>query len=697
MPAVVPLRALIARDPYVLHGRPLIEGVALSETSRFSEDVWMLGPAVMQRSGRSQSLHFANVPFEHRTDVKLLCYAALSGEIPHDEDRPSVSTVLSMQNRIRHVAIWLSEYRPGLAFADIHLDDLNDFQIYLATNVRPVWQRYALRTAVDVLWRYRTTLGARALTFDPRLTDYWTAEPYPGKRTENATSRIPEPIHAPLLVWSMRFVDDFADDILNSIELWRARRSKGTIDDGPAGRRALRWGQARTLIQDYLARARTAGRPLPGSDGRPNIAAIGRAVGCDRLALEPFKAELAELAEAVGVSEYADLDQTITGRIDGEPWIEGFRTNPREPDSLSTMSQLLQTACYIVIAFLSGMRDNEIKHLRIGASEVVTDSRGAPTRWLAHSLAFKGEEEVEGVPATWVIGAPAARAIAVLERLAVSTGSPSPWLFAPLRTGPGRGSGARNTNEALTVGGTISGLNRFRDWIIRYCEERGRSDGIPTHNGQPWQLTTRQFRRTLAWYIARRPGGTIAGAIAYRHHSIQMFEGYAGTSDSGFRAEVEAEAALVRGEHLLGMVERNDHIQMGGPAAGEAHARLAEFSSNGAFVGTVQTDPRRFLRLLKSRGPEVYPGRYVTCTFDASKAQCQKTSTGPDLLSCQPLTCRNVALTDDNLAAWHEEIALIDADIDQRPALPPLLVERLKQRRAQILKLVNGDPDVTPS
>lgn len=30
-----------------------------------------------------------------------------------------------------------------------------------------------------------------------------------------------------------------------------------------------------------------------------------------------------------------------------------------------------------------------------------------------------------------------------------------------------------------------------------------------------------------------------------------MFEGYAGTSDSGFRAEVEAEQALARGEHLL--------------------------------------------------------------------------------------------------------------------------------------------------
>ena len=48
-------------------------------------------------------------------------------------------------------------------------------------------------------------------------------------------------------------------------------------------------------------------------------------------------------------------------------------------------------------------------------------------------------------------------------------------------------------------------------------------------------LNTSQFRRTLAWFIARQLGGSIAGAIQYRHHSIQMFEGYAGTSDSGFQ------------------------------------------------------------------------------------------------------------------------------------------------------------------
>jgi hypothetical protein len=42
-------------------------------------------------------------------------------------------------------------------------------------------------------------------------------------------------------------------------------------------------------------------------------------------------------------------------------------------------------------------------------------------------------------------------------------------------------------------------------------------------------------------------------------HSIQMFEGYAGTSESGFRGEVEAEQTLQRGERLFAMIENHEH------------------------------------------------------------------------------------------------------------------------------------------
>jgi hypothetical protein len=60
-------------------------------------------------------------------------------------------------------------------------------------------------------------------------------------------------------------------------------------------------------------------------------------------------------------------------------------------------------------------------------------------------------------------------------------------------------------------------------------------------DGAPWTFNTRQFRRTLAWHIAHQPFGVVAGAKQYKHAAIAMFEAYAGTSTSGFAAEVASE------------------------------------------------------------------------------------------------------------------------------------------------------------
>jgi hypothetical protein len=351
------------------------------------------------------------------------------------------------------------------------------------------------------------------------------------------------------------------------------------------------------------------------------------------------------------------------------------------------LTLVLQAACYIVIAFLSGMRDCEVKHLRRGSVSVQRDSNGAAYRWKVAGLAFKGEDDPAGVPATWVIGEAAARAVAVLERIYEGR---TEWLFGAVRIGPGTGSAGRSGNEALTRAATNQQLNRFARWINDYCAATGCSDTIPDVDGRPWHITTRQFRRTLAWFIARRPGGAIAGAIAYRHHSIQMFEGYAGTSDSGFRAEVEAEQALARAEHLLAMIDHNEHTQLRGPAAAEAQQRLTELGNQARFAGVTITDPRRLQRLMNRDDPAVYPGPYATCVHDHTKALCHALAglngqaATPDLDNCKPLACRNVALTPENLTAWRDELKTIDADLAARPLLPPLLQAQLEQRRDDV-------------
>jgi hypothetical protein len=163
-----------------------------------------------------------------------------------------------------------------------------------------------------------------------------------------------------------------------------------------------------------------------------------------------------------------------------------------------------------------------------------------------------------------------------------------------------------------------------------------------------------------------------------------------GTSDSGFRAEVEAEQALARAEHLLTMIDHNEHTQLGGPASDEAQQRLTQLGDRARFAGVTITDRRRLQRLMKRDDPAVYPGRYATCVYDHTKALCHAhASPGgqaatPDLGNCKPLACRNVALTPDNLTAWRDELTSIDAELAAPPLLPPLLHARLERRRDDV-------------
>jgi hypothetical protein len=87
--------------------------------------------------------------------------------------------------------------------------------------------------------------------------------------------------------------------------------------------------------------------------------------------------------------------------------------------------------------------------------------------------------------------------------------------------------------------------------------------------------------------------------------------------------------------------------------------------------------------------PAVYPGKYVTCVHDHTKALCERAHRGnreglPDHGKCRPFECRNVALTSDNTAALREEIRTIDDQFTAHRALPPLLANRLQQRRDKI-------------
>jgi len=441
---------------------------------------------------------------------------------------------------------------------------------------------------------------------------------------------------------------------------------------------------------DNPCRLHLPGWPPDGAaEGSPNFAYLARLAGHPAY---PFrKARPRRLIEQavrdLGVDTDSPLRHVPQALVDGQRWLEQISYY-----DVGQFERLLQVSCWIVIAYLSGLRDSEIKHLRRGCVSAQRDADGRIYRYRLHGLAFKGEG-VHGAAATWIVTAPVARAVAVLERCQPAD---EPYLFAhPLKSANHQRHHV--AGRVRTSATTIKDITALAGWINAYCAAHSRADAIPEDKGRLPHLTPRQFRRTLAWFIARRPGGTIAGALQYRHQRIQMFEGYAGASDSGFRDEVEAEEAFARGQFLAELGADDDRLALTGPAGPEAEARLAELARHTVFDGQVVTDEARLRRILARHDPHVYPGTFVTCVYNPDRALCRAPADPghqPVLADCQPLACRNTALSPANHNALAGHLTQIEDALDDGDRLAPYVRHRLQeQHRATAAFLARHDPE----
>ena len=701
--AACPRSYPIAASALVLANRPLRPGVVLADTARFGDDTWALTPALHQVQERSLGLEFTTIPARFRAVCKELFYTMLTLDLPAGVEPCHIVSIRSYFSRVKEFLTW-AEANTITTLDALSGQDLADYGRYVAAQRWPESTLEQKRRAPRLFWLYRDRLVTDRLPTDPAIV---LGEPYVySRRTssgENTTSRIPETVLAPLLVWALRWVEDFAGDVIDAHTAWQDLHTVTDPDPEQAGRLTTR--RASPRLAYVLDEYRRQHRKLPGqatadpfaawhaSHGphtaqAVNLTYLALQTGCTQTTLyrEPCQHLIRQAIDELGIADDTRLPVTIRGTIGDRPWLPAIG-----PADVAPLTRTLLTACYIVISYLSGMRDSEVKHLQRGCVSLWRDETGRPVRRKVTTLAFKGEHEVTGVEATWIVNASVARAIDVLEQLQPST---QPLLFAapPLS----RGYTVDKPNPVKTSNSTNRDLAAFVNWINTYCAQHHRDDTIPDVNGQPWRLLTRQFRRTLAWFIARQPGGTIAGAIQYRHLSVQLFEGYAGTSTSGFRHEVEAEQAIQRGEKLGDLIGEPEHHHLVGPAAEEAHARLADFETHIQFRGKVITDRKRLERHMRAHDPHIYPGKYVTCVYDPDRALSHQhpPTLGPSLPDCQPLRCRNVALTPQNIQVLTEWITRIDHTLAAGDVLAPYLRDRLQHRRAEVAQFLtdNGAP-----
>src|SRR5450756_1413729 len=449
-------------------GRPLRPGASLESTSRFGEDRWDLRAAILQKQGKALALDFATVPPRYQATAKELFYLLLAGPHPHGVAELSISTVRQKFSALASFWHWLDARPRGAAHpAPVPaVSDLEDYHRHLLATIRTRGPRVTRKAAVRLLWFYRHQLS-HGLPFDPCHLEDW-AEPHPNRPGENRTDRIPESVMGPLLAWSLRFVSDFSGDILAAV-------SEATPLHAAEHRTAAKYLDTRAL-QDLLAWHEAGQRPLPGFRGKVNITFLARKLGCHRASLARLADHISATAAIVGIGDGTYLEARPSAQLGGVTWLDRIDYSGKGHDSVGTLARMLQTACYITISYLSGMRDTEIKHLRRGCLVTRRDPGGVPYRWKVTSLAFKGENDPAGVTAAWSVGRPVAEAITVLERLQPAG---EDLLFARLAFREGVRPGS--ANAAISSAATSSALAAFTAWVNDYCGLQQRHDRFPVH------------------------------------------------------------------------------------------------------------------------------------------------------------------------------------------------------------------------
>jgi hypothetical protein len=268
---------------------------------------------------------------------------------------------------------------------------------------------------------------------------------------------------------------------------------------------------------------------------------------------------------------------------------------------------------------------------------------------------------------------PVADAVTVLERLH-DQDLLFPAKIEPFRRRPGFvvRSGQARTETGVDLGA-------FVGWVNDYRARRG----MPTIPLDPrGGLNISRFRRTLAWFIRRRPRGLVAGAIQYGHVHTRLIQGYAGDYNSGFPDEYAFEDFLARLDELAAderALAAGEHVS--GPAAQTYLSRIS--AATAQFAGHVLTSGKQARDLLGNPLLQIFHGEGMTCVFDPAHALCQIRGSAsdpmvtPDIDDCRP-RCRNIARTDRDIVTIRARRDELEEIVDDTLA-PPIRRHREQQ------------------
>lgn len=497
-------------------------------------------------------------------------------------------------------------------------------------------------------------------------------------REENRTPVIPDEIFGPLLAGALFLVRVAGPDVLAAQAEWRRLQhtepQSSSVD---------------VRLARYLAKLRREGRSLPELHQRHldhqrgrgvldeddplhrvNLRLVERHIGCYPGAVRRggrravMEGALGELGcrdgglHTVPTAVADPADPTCS-----RPWHPGF-----SPFDLEDMASLVLTACYLVVAALSGLRHSELAEMRRGCVRPEQLAEGK-VRWRIETRLIKGRP-LGGEIERWTVIEEVAEAFAMVERL---VGGDMPF--------------ARRTIAA-----------RYPR-LIRWVNTEGqRAFLTPIPEG--WRLSDRQFRRTLARLLGFRPHGVLAGRVHLKHVSVATSEGYygrAGSSAAAFLADVERERARARLETTSRLYKE---WAAGAPVAGPGRAELATLFADvrqelaGTDAGVVVGE-RRIDELLRRRAATLHVGPLNHCWFvDPARARClqlagRTTASTPLIGMCEPTSCANATIHPEHVPVWLDTRRSIDRLLADR-RVPAQETRRLEPERARVQRVIDG-------
>lgn len=699
MPAAEPPRirdTVITDATSVLANRPVLPGTNHAQLPLFGDPSWDLRPAGKDRHTSGLVIHWSIYPPALANDTKLYIAALLlvvtdaPRVVKARGDVPCINTIVGDLSYLRAFLRWLDD-RHVRSFSEVTLGDLNDYLWHvqgLEAETAATKRRRLL--AVQRLHCYRETLPRQCRLPDTVL---WggasaaeLAEHSFERFAENRTPRIHPDVMEPLLSAALLTAGPIAADLLPTATTLLAYRTIAREVAAPQRHMPQRsvdlWAVDAEQFDRFRQALTTRGLPLPGV-----IASSGR-LEVDRVGLliagwigRQFSPRINPGRDLAGLPLAEDLLRvtrfTAAGNL--RPW----RSEPADAAEIRRLVRFVITACFLVISYLSGVRTGEALNLQRGC--ISRDEKLGLVFMSGQQMKASGHRR-ERTPGTvpWVVTEEVADAVHVLEALTVGTLLFPQGAFCYVRWFTNASAYSRCPTKIR------ADIGKFITWFnTTIAPATGHPLIPPDDHGR---IHPARLRRTLAWHIVRRPGGSTAGARQYGHLHEQITQGYAGAADGGFRDEIAFEKFLLKAEQLHDdrlQIAAGEHIS--GPAAEDYRGRIHDGAQ---FAGLTITSPAQANRLQNNPSLNIHHGELLTCVWRQPTAACRQhdDQDRPAWNRCK-LSCTNIAWTDRDIAAVNTRIADLEAELADE--LMPEPLHRRAQERIDRLRAIATAHDST--